>query len=180
MISILQNKGKKIFIVLSFSLFLNANAQYVSTFAGSAYGFADGTGTGAQFDSPSGVAVDAAGNVYVGDYHNNRIRKITAVGVVSTLAGSTQGFADGTPTGAQFYGPAGLAVDAVGNVYVADSYNNRIITAAGVVSTLAGSTNGFADGTGNAAKFDQPSGVAVDAAGNVFVADTYNCSILDR
>ena len=148
----------------------------VSTLAGSTYGYTDGTGTSAKFNYPIGVAVDGAGNVYVADQSNHRIRKITTSGVVSTLAGSTQGYTDGTGTSAQFSYPRGVAVDGAGNVYVADRYNHRIrkITASGVVSTLAGSSQGYTDGTGTSAKFDYPSGVAVDGAGNVYVADRSN------
>ena len=148
----------------------------VSTLAGSTQGYTDGTGTSAKFDSPTGVAVDGAGNVYVADQVNHRIRKITTSGVVSTLAGSTQGNTDGTGTSAKFYYPYGVAVDGAGNVYVADQYNHRIrkITASGVVSTLAGSTQGYTDGTGTSAKFSSPTGVAVDGAGNVYVADYVN------
>ena len=99
----------------------------VSTLAGSGtYGYADGTGTSAQFSYPSGVAVDGAGNVYVADQSNHRIRKITASGVVSTLAGSTYGYTDGTGTSAKFDYPTGVAVDGAGNVYVADYVNHRI------------------------------------------------------
>ncbi len=154
----------------------------VSTLAGSSTdGFADGTGTAAQFKYPIRVAVDASGNVYVADFGNNRIRKITAAGVVSTLAGNgTKGFADGSSTTAQFSSPTGVAVDASGNVYVADTQNHRIrkITAAGVVSTLAGNgTSGFANGSSTTAQFFRPEGVAVDASGNVYVADTGNTRI---
>jgi sugar lactone lactonase YvrE len=151
----------------------------VSTLAGSGTtGFADGTGTAAQFDRPYGVALDANGNVYVADGVNQRIRKITTGGAVSTLAGSgTAGFADGIGATAQFRNPTGIAVDASGNVYVGDVTNNRIrkITPNGVVSTLAGDgTSGLADGTGTAAKFSSPSGLTVDAAGNVYVCDREN------
>jgi sugar lactone lactonase YvrE len=111
----------------------------------------------------------------VADSGNNRIRKISSDGVVTTLAGSgTSGFADGTGTAARFYSPYGVAVDSGGNVYVADSGNARIrkISSGGVVTTLAGGgTSGFADGTGMAARFNLPYGVAVDSAGNVYVGD---------
>lgn len=154
-------------------------AGTVSTLAGSALGSADGAGTAAQFNRPTGVALDASGNVYVADAKNHRIRKITPNGTVSTLAGSTEGFAEGTSTAARFSEPVGLAVDASGNVYVADSDNSRIrkITPDGTVSTLAGGSAGFADGTATTARFRSPSGVAVDAAGIVYVADRQNHSI---
>ncbi len=152
-------------------------AGVVSTFAGSTFGYADGTGTAAKFHAPYGIAIDANDNIYVGDYINHRIRKITPAGVVTTLAGSgVVGSADGTGTAAQFNEPYGLDVDSNGNVYVADYGNNRIrkITPAGVVTTLAGSSSGFADGTGTAAMFKAPHDVAVDNNDNVYVTDGFN------
>jgi DNA-binding beta-propeller fold protein YncE len=121
--------------------------------------------------------VDAAGNVYVADLNNHRIRKITPARTVTTLAGSSSGFADGVGTAARFNNPLGVAVDAAGNLYVGDRFNHRIrkITPAGVVTTLAGTgTTGSADGVGTAARFNNPFGVAVDAAGNLYVADAFN------
>jgi uncharacterized repeat protein (TIGR02543 family) len=151
----------------------------VSTLAGSTIpgntplGYADGTGTEAQFYNPIRVAVDSADNVYVTDHH--RIRKITPGGVVTTLAGSDNGYADGTGTEAQFSFPQGVAVDSANYVYVADSHRIRKITPGGEVATFAGSSAyGYADGTGSAARFSAPVGVAVDNAGNVYVAELDN------
>ena len=164
---------------------LPANGAVVSTLAGLAgtFGSADNTGAAARFYYPHGVAVDAAGTVYVADASNQTIRKITPAGAVSTLAGTagSSGSADGTGVAARFNLPSGVAVDAAGAVYVADRSNHTIrkITPAGVVSTLAGTAGsvGSADGTGAAARFRTPDGVAVDAAGAVYVADTYNHTI---
>ena len=104
-------------------------------------GSTDGTGSAARFFGPGGVAVDAAGNVYVGDTNNSTIRKITPAGVVSTLAGSagSVGSIDGTGSAARFFNPFGVAVDAAGNLFVADDNNKSIrkITPAGVVTTFA-------------------------------------------
>ncbi len=160
-------------------------AGVVSTLAGTpgVQGSADGSGAAASFKYPTGVATDSAGNVYVADLGNNTIRKITPTGVVSTLAGTPGifGSADGTGASASFYFPTGVATDSAGNVYVADSGNNTIrkITLAGVVTTLAGTPGiyGSADGTGAAASFAAPSGIATDSAGNVYVADTGNYTI---
>ena len=156
------------------------SAGVVTTLAGggSLGSYADGTGTSARFSSPNGVAMDVSGNVYVSDYGNHRIRKITSAGVVSTLAGNNSStFADGIGTAASIKNPNGVSVDGSGNIYVGDG-NHRIrkITSGGVVTTLAGggSTDAFADGTGTAARFSNPSGIALDASGNVYVADLSN------
>ncbi|NII25933.1 hypothetical protein HB364_12630 [Pseudoflavitalea sp. X16] len=154
-------------------------ATAVTTFAGSgARAYADGTGTAASFDSPVGIAIGTDGNLYLPDYWNQRIRKISPGAVATTLAGSgTRGFADGTATTAMFSLPRDVAVDANGNVYITDLTNNRIrkISPAGDVTTLAGNgTAGFADGPGATAMFKSPYGIAVDGSGNVYVADNGN------
>lgn len=160
-------------------------AGVVTTFAGSAgvSGSMDGTSATASFYQPAGVAVDSADNVYVADYGNHTIRKITPAGVVTTLAGfaGVAGSADGAGTSARFNHPLGLAVDGLGYIYVADAFNHaiRVISPAGVVSTLAGhaGTAGSDDGTGAAARFNKPSAIAVDAVGNAYVTDFNNCTI---
>jgi sugar lactone lactonase YvrE len=163
----------------------------VSTIAGKATksGTADGTGSSARFENPAGVAVDSAGNVYVADYGNNIIRKITLSGtnwMVSTIAGlaGKSGGLDGINNSARFDHPIGLAVDANNNLYVADAGNSAIrkITPTGtnwVVTTIAGIAGkaGKADGTGSSARFNGPLGITVDSDGNVYVADTSNQTI---
>ena len=156
-----------------------------TTFAGLPPGSADGTGSAARFNSPAGVARDSAGNTYVADTVNSTIRKITPAGVVTTfagLAGST-GSANGTGSAARFNGPVAVAIDSIGNIFVADTNNSTIrkITPARVVSTFAGlaGSPGSANGTGSAARFTGPSGVAVDrvVTGNIYVSDTGNFTI---
>ena len=143
-------------------------------------GSTNGVGAAARFSYPNAVAVDAAGNSYVTDSNNHTIRKITAAGTVSTLAGlaGTAGSTDGTGTAARFNNPSGLAVDVAGNVYVSDTNNHTIrkITAAGVVTTFAGvaGSPGNNDGPGTGAQFKYPHGLAVDTNNNVYVADTNN------
>ena len=160
-------------------------AGEVTTLAGSAgsAGTNDGTGSAARFYWSLGMAVDSAGNVFVADFDNSTIRKVTPAGVVTTLPGSARkwGSADGTGSAARFCNPQGVAVDCAGNVFVADYLNFTIrqVSAAGVVTTLAGSAGewGSEDGTGSTARFYLPSGMAVDSAGNVFVADSENHTI---
>ena len=141
----------------------------------------DGTGTDARFLRPAGLATDSAGNVYVADYGNHTIRKITPAGVVTTLAGiaGQSGSADGNGTAARFAGPQTVAVDGAGNVYVGDASSTiRKITPAGDVTTLAGlyGAAGSADGTGSAARFFRPR-VAADNAGNIYVTDFENHTV---
>ena len=155
-----------------------------TTLAGSAsVGSADGTGATARFSGPSGVAMDSQNNVFVTDSGNETIRKITPGGVVTTIAGQVgvKGSADGTGTNASFNLPTGITVDINGNLYVADEFNDTIrkITPAGpnwVVSTLAGQVGmaGLIDAMGTNAQFATPTGIAVDGAGNVYVADVAN------
>ena len=159
----------------------------VSTLAGSArnQGSADGMGTLAQFDSPSGVACDGAGNLFVADQHNHTIRKIViATGAVSTFAGSAgnAGSSDGTGADARFYQPSDLTCDGAGNLFVSDQYNctiRKIVIATATVSTLAGSSGkaGSSDGAGTGARFNYPRGVASDGTGNLFVVDSNNQAI---
>ena len=151
----------------------------VTTLAGNGHpGSGNGTGAAAYFFYPTGVAVDAAGNVYVADSYNNLIRKISQYGVVTTLAGSGQkGSAIGPGTTASFNSPTGVAVDIDGNVYVADLNNQMIrkVSASGYVTDLAGSgAIGSTNGVGPVASFNRPTAVAVDASGNVYVADAGN------
>ncbi|HXP50350.1 MAG TPA: hypothetical protein VN922_10365, partial [Bacteroidia bacterium] len=153
----------------------------VTTFAGSTTsGTTDGTGTSARFNQPEGLACDGT-NLYVSDYTNNRIRQIVlSTGVVTTLAGSTNGYTDGTGTSAQFYLPEGLATDGHGDLYVGDFSNNRIrkvVISTGGVTTLAGSTQGSANGIDSSATFYNPDGMYVDGGGNIFLADYNNNQI---
>jgi sugar lactone lactonase YvrE len=154
----------------------------VSTFAGSSsIGYLDDTGTAAKFNVPVGIAADSSGIVYVADIENHVIRKITPAGEVSTLAGSGSiGSADGSGSAATFIFPEGITIDSNDNLFLSDhSGVIRKITAAGQVSTLAGSafSYGNTNGTGAAATFFSPVGVAVDSSGNVYVADVLNNQI---
>ena len=194
----------------------------VSTYAGDGTGgFSDSNISSAQFRNLTGIAIDQQGNIYVADYGNQRIRKITSAGMVSTLAGNgVAGFVDGNGGIAQFYNPLGLTADPEGNIYVADYANRRVrkITPSGVVSTLAsigsfpltgpsyvasdiqgniyvtesslysyqrvhkispsgtttvvaGNATGYSDGPGNTALFRELTGIALDGQGNIYIAE---------
>jgi sugar lactone lactonase YvrE len=156
----------------------NGIAGYLNTDAGNA--------ANAEFYGPQGLAVDAQGNIFVADFGNNVIREIATTGAVTTFAGNgTAGYVDGTSSAAEFNGPAGLAFDKQGNLYVADNNNNMIrkITSAGVVSRVAGTkTPGYVNGTVNTTtgvytSFRAPNGLVVDVSGNIFVADLGNSAI---
>ena len=153
----------------------------VSTVAGGREGFADGAGAAAAFHTPSAIAIDANGTLFVADTGNHAIRKVTSGGVVTTLAGNGEaGYQDGRGAAARFNGPVGVALDLAGNVFVADTYNDRIrrIAPDGSVTTVAGDgIPGDLDGAALAARFDTPGALVVDNAGNVLVADTRNGAI---
>jgi hypothetical protein len=155
----------------------------VTTIAGSGVaGSTDGTGTAATFSDPTGVVVDGSGNLYVADALPNKIRKVViATGVVTTLAGSgAKGSANGIGTAATFWFPTGLTLDGKGNLYVIEKFNNevrKIVLSTGAVTTIAGGTNGSADGIGTAASFNYPTGIAYDGNGNLFIADDNNNEI---
>ncbi|MEO5671543.1 MAG: hypothetical protein ABIR26_12685 [Ramlibacter sp.] len=151
----------------------------VSLYAGmlGSAGGQDGVGTAAQFNQPSDVAQDLAGNVYVADYGNKTVRRITIDGRVTTLAGAAgqSGSTDGAGAAARFAGPTGIAVDAAGNVYVSDAPNHtlRRISAAGVVTTIAGAAGQsvFVNGDAASARLVSPGSLAVDASGSIYFVD---------
>ncbi len=158
-------------------------AGIVSTLAGTGFeGSVNAAGNLASFNGPSGIAVDAAGNIYIADSGNNLIRKIDPSGTVSTLAGrDTTGAVNGPGANASFFDPLGVAIDANANIYVADAGNNliRLITPSGIVSTFAGTVNSASSNvTSTFSALNNPTGLAVDGSGNVFVANYLNNTIL--
>jgi sugar lactone lactonase YvrE len=152
---------------------------FVTTLAGKrVYHNVPGKDTIVRFDNPAGIAVDGAGYVYVADWANDLIRKISPNGEVYTIAGNGKpGSKDGTGFSASFYLPGGIALDATGNIYIADTYNNMIrkISPDGSVKTLAGKkAMGSANGKGTDASFSHPAGIAVDQDANIYIADVGN------
>ncbi len=184
---------KKLLTFLAIAFCLNGKGQIITTFAGNGLGAGTytccfngdgGQATVAEIDFPSGVAVDASGNLFIADYYNNRIRKVNgSTGIISTIAGNgTQGYSgDGAAaTSAELHYPSGVFVDGSGNVFIVDELNSRIRKvngSTGIISTIAGNgTLGYA-GDGAAAtnaELYNPLGVFVDASGNVFIADVTN------
>ncbi len=165
----------------------NFSTNVTSTVAGNGNASFSGDGGKAIFaalSSPRGVAVDAAGNVYISDSDNNRIRKVTPAGIITTIAGNgTPGFSGdgGAATDAQLNRPRGIALDAAGNLYIADYLNSRIrMVSNGIIRTIAGTAgygNGGDGGFGTSALLNFPAGVAVDSSGKVYIADTQNNAI---
>jgi len=151
----------------------------VSTIAGSSKGYANGMGTEAMFNNPQGIIIDSNKNLFVTDYYNHRIRKISPSGMVSTFAGSgIRGDLDGVNLHAQFNYPRGIAIDPLGNIYVSDDHRIRKISPQGSVSTIAGSSQrGKVDGVGSSAQFSDPHGIAIDCMGNLLVSDFSNHTI---
>jgi len=179
-----------IFIIAASNIFLSCSkggggstapkaTNTVSTFAGAgSSGSANGTGTSASFSYPSAI-ISANGEFFIGDFGNSLIRTINiSSALTATLAGNgTSGLLNGTLTNAEFNGPANIAFDAIGNLFVSDEQNHSIreITTTGNVLTVAGTGSaGYQDGVGTAAAFDHPEGIVVDANGNIFVADGHN------
>lgn len=153
------------------------STEYVSTFIGSDFRFADGNAKDALFYKPQGIAIDKDGNILVADTLNRKIRKVSKNGIVSTIAGSTYGHEDGPSLQSKFENPVAVAIDTSSNIYVADHVTIRKIGIDGTVSTLAGSTPGSKDGIGPEANFSYLSAIACDKDGNVYVCDRGNVEI---
>ncbi|MBJ2173216.1 IPT/TIG domain-containing protein [Aureibaculum sp. A20] len=155
----------------------------VSTLAGGGQGYIDGAVNEARFFLPNAITIDQLGNIYIAEYNSvlnhSLIRKITKEGMVSTFAGGNPGFSDGQGTDAKFGRIYGLTVDNSGNIIISDAGNNKIrkVSPIGLVTTIAGSTEGYEDGKGEEAKFNFPYGITVDKLDNIYVSDYSNMRI---
>jgi len=152
------------------------NHGTISTVAGSIRGFKDGSTNDSLFNLPCCITVSNDGTLYVADFYNHRIRKISTNGILSTVTGSTLGFKDGSTNDALFHLPYCVTISHDGTLYVADTCNHKIrkISTNGIVSTVAGSTQGFKDGNTNDSLFNYPHGIAVSHDGTLYVADYGN------
>lgn len=163
----------------------NSSGQIINTIAGTGTGGFAGDGadaTAANFYNPAAIKRDAIGNLYIADFSNHRVRKIDTFGVVTTIAGNgvaTYGGDGGDATAASIRQPAGIALDGSGNIYISDNFNNRIrkVDAGGNISTVAGNGTGGYSGDGGAATaamINRPMGITTDATGNIYFADESN------
>ncbi len=187
--SLAIDSGNNIYLTDAYSIWKITPAGSYSCFAGSgtsASGSTNGTGTSARFSNPTGIAIDSSNNLFVSDTGNNTIRKITSAGVVTTIAGTagSSGSTDAAGSAARFNSPWDIDIDAAGNLYIADRGNNlirKLTNNSGTytASTIAGTagSSGSTDGTGSAARFNAPTGLAVDASGIIYVSDTGNNTI---
>ena len=176
------------FCSLFSGFYVQAQLGIITTIAGNGTGGYSGDGgaaTAAKLNLPTGVAIDGLGNIYIADNVNNRIRKVNNSGIITTIAGNGSiGYSGdgGLATTAKLYSPTGIAIDSIGNIYIADQYNQRIrkVNTSGIISTIAGNgTAGFSGdgGDATAAKFCYPTDVAIDVFGNVYIVDQYNARV---
>ena len=173
---------KRTLFILALAFYLHTNAQIITTVAGNGtagYSGDGGQASAAEFNEPSDVIFDASGNLYVADWNGNRVRKVTTSGIITTIAGTGVGSYNGDggqATAAEIYRPEKIILDGSGNIYILDTYNNRVrkINTSGIITTIAGNGSGFTSGDGGyatAAGIYQPTGLAFDASGNIFIAE---------
>jgi len=169
--------SKKITTTLFLLVCLFVNAQQISTVTGfNGFGYLDGSLSTAKFHGPRGLCFNPTGTAfYLADSQNNKIRKIDLLtGIVTTIAGSTEGYADGIGTTASFFNPTGVCLDSNGYLYVSDALNHKIRKidlSNNMVTTFAGSTQGYANGLGTNAKFNEPNGICIDSNNNIYISE---------